>query len=360
MNKLLFALDRTAVLFIGIVVGAVVGISFFTGGGESGGEAAKTELPAPTAVAGTSATPAMPAAPANPNAVDGLAPRLTAAVREGRKIQIGVFGDSFGDGVWSGLYNILRGDDRYEVHQYSERSTGFTRYRSLNLLDDTRAKLDRQPIDIAVLSFGANDTQGIYLDGRGYQYMTEGWQRIVTERVTAIVNLLRERGIQVYWVGLPKMREAQFDTDIRAMNAFYVSRMQALNVPYIETASLSTGPDGQFAPYLTDPRTNQRVNARTNDGIHMTIPGYIIVMRQLTDRIRRSVAQAGGRPVSQTAQARPPSRPANAPAASAPSRPASRPEAANNDRPRARDRDEDRPRERAAPARNAREARSAR
>ena len=99
---------------------------------------------------------------------DGLAPRLAAAVREGRTIQIGVFGDSFGDGVWAGLYNILRGDAGFEVRQFSERSTGFTRYRSLNLLDDTRAKLDRQPVDIAILSFGANDTQGIYLDGRGH------------------------------------------------------------------------------------------------------------------------------------------------------------------------------------------------
>ena len=93
------------------------------------------------------------------------APRLACAVAEGRPIQIGVFGDSFGEGVWAGLYNILRSDPGFEVRQFSERSTGFTRYRSLNILDDIRAKLDRQPVDIAILSFGANDTQGI-LDGR--------------------------------------------------------------------------------------------------------------------------------------------------------------------------------------------------
>jgi uncharacterized protein len=340
VNKLLFALDRTAVLFIGIVVGAVVGISFFTGGTSvPGGEVqAKPVLPAPTAIA------ASPASHVNSTVADSLAPRLAEAVREGRTIRIGVFGDSFGDGVWAGLYNILRGDRGFEVRQFSERSTGFTRYRSLNLLDDTRAKLDRNPVDIAVVSFGANDTQGIYLDGRGHQYMSEGWQRIVTERVTAIVNLLRERGIQVYWVGLPKMREAQFDTDVRAMNAFFASRMQALSVPYIETAPLSTGADGQFAAYLTDPRTNQRVNARTNDGIHMTIPGYIIVMRQLTDRIRRSVAQAGGRPAPATRTAAGRAAPADD----------------GRRRARGRDGDNDRAGDREAPARNAREAGSAR
>jgi hypothetical protein len=287
VNKFLFALDRTAVLFIGIMVGAVVGISFFTGGDRvPGGEAqAKPALPPPTPVA------ASPASQTNTTVADSLAPRLAAAVREGRTIRIGVFGDSFGDGVWAGVYNILRGDSRYEVRQFSERSTGFTRYRSLNLLDDARAKLDRNPIDIAIISYGANDTQGIYLDGRGHQFMSEGWQRIVTERVTAIVNLMRERGIQVYWVGLPKMREAQFDTDIRAMNAFFTSRMQALGVPYIETLSLSVDADGNYEPYLPAEHGGERQLYRTNDGIHMTIPGYIYATRALSDRIRNSVAQ---------------------------------------------------------------------
>jgi len=355
VNKLLFALDRTAVLFIGIVVGAVIGISFFTGGSAvPGGEGqAKTVLPPPTAVA---ASPTAQTAPAN--VADGLAPRLSEAVREGRTIRIGVFGDSFGDGVWAGVYNILRGDSRYEVRQFSERSTGFTRYRSLNLLDDARAKLDRNPVDIAIISYGANDTQGIYLDGRGHQFMSEGWQRIVTERVTAIIALMRERGIQVYWVGLPKMREAQFDTDIRAMNAFFTSRMQALGVPYIETATLSTGPDGAFAPYLTDPRTNERFNARTNDGVHMTIPGYILVMRQLTDRIRRSVQAAGGpaAPATRAAESRP------APAAERrPARAAANDDAPRQQAPRERRRERSGGEDaRDAPANKAREAGSTR
>jgi hypothetical protein len=305
MSKLLFGLDRTLVLFIGIAVGAVVGISFFTGGEPSPGTQATapvqtTAAPAPNSVGA-----------AQGRATDAPAARLASAIAEDRKIHIGVFGDSFGDGVWAGLYNILRGDDGFEVHQFSERSTGFTRYRSLNLLDDIRAKLDRQPLDIAIVSFGANDTQGIFLDGHGNTFMSEGWQRIVTERVTAVVSLLRERGVQVYWVGLPKMREAAFDADMGRMNAFYTARMQALNVPYFETATLSADASGHYAPYLVDPRTHARVNARTNDGIHMTIPGYIIVMRPLTERIRRSVALAraqAGQSAERQAPAATPSR----------------------------------------------------
>jgi hypothetical protein len=282
LDKLLLVLDRTIVLFIGLAAGAVVALSFFPA--VAPGSQAQASIPAaPAAVA---------AAVRNP-AADPLPPRLVQAARDGRPIRIGVFGDSFGDGVWAGLYNIMRRDKGYEVDQLSERGTGFTRYRSLNLLDDIRAKLDRQPVDIAIVSFGANDTQGIFDQGHGHVYMSAGWQRIVADRVSAVVGLLRARGAMVYWVGLPKMRDDGFDADIHRMNQFYAGRMAALGVPYYDTFPLSIDAQGRYEPYLpADAATGERRMARTNDGIHMTIPGYIHAMRGLADRVRGSVAQA--------------------------------------------------------------------
>jgi uncharacterized protein len=274
-------LDRTMVLFLGLAAGALISFSFFPSVGD------------PTSAA--QSAPVAPRAAAAGPAVEAPGRRLADALARRRPVAIGVFGDSFGDGVWAGLYHSLRSADGFEIHKLSERSTGFTRYRSLNLLDDTRAKLDRQPVDIAVLSFGANDTQGIYLDGRGHRFMSESWQRIVGERVAAIVGLLRQRGVTVYWVGLPKMRDARFDADIAAMNRFYAARMRALNVPYFETAGATADAGGHYAPYLRDPGNGRRIMARANDGIHMTIPGYVLVMRGLADRIRHSVAEARAR-----------------------------------------------------------------
>ena len=291
LDRVLLILDRTMVLFIGLAVGAVVTLSFF-----------------PAATPANKAEASIPAAPVaaaalNHRTVDPLTPRLAQAVAEGRPIQIGVFGDSFGDGVWAGLYNTLRRDAGFEVHQLAERSTGFTRYRSLNLLEDIRAKLDRQPVDIAVISFGANDTQGIFDGEHGHAYMSDGWQQIVTERVTAIVQLLRERGVMVYWVGLPKMRDDHFDADIHQMNQFYAARMASLGVPYFETFPQSVDANGQYEPYLPADASGERQAYRTNDGIHMTIPGYIYAMRGLSDRIRGSIVQAR----AQSGHAGPPS-----------------------------------------------------
>ena len=178
LDRLLLILDRTMVLFVGLAAGAVVALSFFPA--------------ASRAVEAQASIPAMPAAPAaaqHDQPADGR-PNDAAACNggpQGRPIEIGVFGDSFGEGIWAGLYNSLRSAEGIEVHRFGGRSTGFTRYRSLNLLDDIRGKLDRQPVDIAVVSFGANDTQGIFHQGHGDAYMSAGWQRIVSERVSAVV-----------------------------------------------------------------------------------------------------------------------------------------------------------------------------
>jgi hypothetical protein len=284
LGTAILVVDRSLALFLGLAAGALITFSFFPGGGDPTGDAQSAPVVA-TAPAAAQAGPTAEAPPA----------RLALAAAQRKPIQIGVFGDSFGDGVWAGLYHTLPRDEGFEVHKLSERSTGFTRYRSLNLLDDVRVKLGRQPVDIAILSFGANDTQGIYLDGRGHVFMSEGWQRIVTERVTAIVGLLRERGIMVYWIGLPTMRDPKFDADIARMNRFYATRMRALGVPYVGTAQATADADGHYVPYLHDPRSGKRFLARANDGVHMTIPGYVAVMRGLADRIRRSVVEARAR-----------------------------------------------------------------
>ncbi|HEY0116419.1 MAG TPA: DUF459 domain-containing protein [Allosphingosinicella sp.] len=286
-------------LFIGLAVGGVITYSFLATGEPGQAEASGT-LPRQQAAAAITATPGE-IAPA-------MTHRLASAAAEGRVIQVGIFGDSFGDGIHAALYRQLPSDQNFEVHKFSHQATGFTRYRTTNLLDDTRAKLDQQPVDVAILSFGANDMQGIFHEGRGAEFMSDRWKQIVSERVGEVVALLRARGAAVYWVGLPRMRDPAYDRDVQAMNAFYTERMGQLNVPFIDTVAPTVDAGGAYVPYLMDSLKGERVMARANDGIHMTIPGYYILMRPLADRIRNSVQAARG------GRAEPTSRQAAAPA----------------------------------------------
>ncbi len=225
-----------------------------------------------------------------PDRLAGVAPNLSDAALSGRPVHVGVFGDSFGDGIWWALDQQLRGERDIALHRLSRPSSGFTSYSHLNLLDDTRARLDRQPLDVAIISFGANDTQSISVDGRPVRYMSDEWRQVIGARVDAVVALLRGRGVQVYWIGLPRMRSATYEEKARALSSFFAQRMHALGVPFIDTVASTSDTHGRYVERLPNPRTGQLMMARSGDGIHMTMNGYTILTQGLARHLKTRVA----------------------------------------------------------------------
>ena len=231
-------------------------------------------------------------APPAPTRLAGLTPNLSDAALGGRQVEIGVFGDSFGDGIWWALDQQLRGEHDLELHRLSRPSTGFTSYGHLNVLEDIRGKLDRQPLDIAIISFGANDTQSISVEGRPVRYMSDEWRQVIGARVDSVVNLLRERGVQVYWIGLPRMRAPAYEEKARQLSAFFAGRMRALNVPFVDTVASTSDTRGRYVDHLPNPRTGRMMMARSGDGIHMTMNGYTILTQGLARYLKNRVATA--------------------------------------------------------------------
>ncbi len=287
-------LDRTAVLFLGVAAGAAIGHAF----ADSPGDAPPA---APVSVAAPSATPSPTKAAATTTVLAPdcplefsrpVAKGVRAAVEGGDKINVGVFGDSFGDGLWAALYHQLPARNGFRVEKYSQQSTGFTRYASLNLEQRLASQLAGKRIDIAVISFGANDTQGVMHGGHVATLLSPAWKDEIGKRIDRYVSMLRAHGAQVYWVGLPVMRKADYDANISEMNAFYAEHMARLGVPFIETRSLSVDSSGRYAAYLPDPATGTPQLMRANDGIHMSMNGYARLTAGLAKRIRDYVASA--------------------------------------------------------------------
>lgn len=289
MKSLVKLADRTAVLFLGVAAGAAIGFAFANGGEPRPEPQTAATAPPPPAAA---AAPPRAQMAAEVECAMPFQQQLLGTVASGGKVRVGVFGDSFGDGVWSALYRQLPAKDNFEVIKFSQQSTGFTRYKSLNLEDHAREQLAGAPIDIAVISYGANDTQGVMAGSHAAKLLSPEWQKVVGGRIDGFVRLLRAQGAMVYWVGLPKMRTESFDRDIAGMNAFYARRMKALGVPFIATEPLSVDAAGQYAPYLPDGPTQERTLIRANDGIHMSMTGYVRITRPLAKRIHAYVAAA--------------------------------------------------------------------
>ena len=308
MKWLRLLLDRTAVLFLGVAAGVAIGYAF--GSGNEKKEAVSIAPEAAPVVAPRAIAPPPPAGAAAPEgttpkgtvvepADDGIAQtdhpsaQIAEKVKQGGQIHVGVFGDSFGDGVYSALYRLLPAKAGFQVDKYSQPSTGFTRYRRLDLEQHDDQQIDGQSLDVAVISFGANDAQGVCDNGHCGALMSSFWQRVISARVESYVAMLRRHGAQVYWVGLPGMRDTAFDADARAMDEFYRGLMARLDVPYIDIRPLTVDAQGQYQAYYADKDGTPKL-LRAGDGIHMSMNGYIRVTKGLAGRIRASVAAAKG------------------------------------------------------------------
>ncbi|HWI85038.1 MAG TPA: DUF459 domain-containing protein [Sphingomonas sp.] len=311
MKWLCFLLDRTAVLFLGVAAGVAIGYAFGIGN-QTRQAVSLTPVVTPVASPRTASrrieapAPAAAAAPmaANPPGTvapppDGMLPpaqpsdQMIETVRGGGRIHVGVFGDSFGDGVWSALYRLLPAKAGYQVNKYSLPSTGFTRYRRLDLERHDDEQIDGKPLDVAVISFGANDAQGVCDGGHCGSLMGAFWQKVISARVESYVNMLRRHGATVYWVGLPAMRDPVFDADARAMDEFYRGLMERLDVPYVDIRPLTLDGQGRYQAYYADQDGSPKL-LRAGDGIHMSMNGYLRVTSRLAARIRASVAAARG------------------------------------------------------------------
>ncbi len=299
-------LDRTAVLFLGVAAGVAIGYAFGTGNEKKEAvslapEAAPVVAPrdvAPPPPGGAAATDAE--APKGSVAevsgdtatqVDQPSAQIADKAKGGGLIHIGVFGDSFGDGVYSGLYRLLPAKAGFQVDKYSQPSTGFTRYRRLDLEQHDDQQIDGQSLDVAVISFGANDAQGVCDNGHCGALMGTFWQKVISARVESYIAMLRRHGAQVYWVGLPVMRDPGFDADGRAMDAFYRGLMARLGVPFIDIRPLTTDAAGQYEAYYQDKDGTPKL-LRAGDGVHMSMNGYVRITKGLAARILASVEAA--------------------------------------------------------------------
>ncbi len=281
-TRLAFLGDRIIVLFMGAFVGAAIALAFVGGGQIRPGVPPAAATPAVSAAAPPALECATP-----------FAPRLLGRLARARTITVGVFGDSFGDGVGAALRALLA-NENVMVLDESRVGSGFTRYQSLDLERDAVARLNVQPVDIAVIVIGANDIQGTFDDaGRhAYDLLTPGWKAVYGARVDRFVKRLRDQGALVYWIGLPTMRQPAYDRDIAALDTFLAARMALLGVPFIPTRPLTVDAEGRFNLYLSDGGGVSPVRMRANDGIHMTFAGYERLARPVADRIRAYLIRA--------------------------------------------------------------------
>ena len=135
---------------------------------------------------------------------------------------IGVFGDSLGVGVWSGLYTLLKKHPEDKLVDYAKVGAGLTRPDYYPWFDEFAKKLDEDHVTVAVIMFGANDQQSLRDENqKGFVFQSEGWKRNYSARVDAILTELAKRKIKAVWIGIPILRKEELNKGADYLNGIF-------------------------------------------------------------------------------------------------------------------------------------------
>jgi hypothetical protein len=203
---------------------------------------------------------------------------------------IGVFGDSLGDGVYGGLYLVVKSHHEDTVFHYSKVGAGLTRPDYATWFTEFTTELDRDHITHAVVMFGSNDEQGIRDENRkGYVFPTDAWKTVYTARVDGVLEEFSKRKIPVIWLGLPIMRKDEMNTGATVLDAIFLAETERRGATFLPLMDTFKGSDGGFATHLPDAAGHPR-QVRADDGIHFTPYGYELIANAVYAALNASPA----------------------------------------------------------------------
>ena len=198
-------------------------------------------------------------------------------------VNIGVFGDSLGAGVWSGLYVVLKKHPEDHLFQYAKVGSGLTRPDYFAWFGEFTQKLDSDHITMAVIMFGANDQQSLRDENqKGFLFQSEGWKRNYSGRVDAILAELTKRKIRTVWIGIPILRKEELNKGADYLNQIFLDEVQKSGATFLPLTETFKGPDGGFASHLPDSSGHLK-QVRADDGVHFTPWGYQLIAEKVYD-----------------------------------------------------------------------------
>lgn len=206
--------------------------------------------------------PTFPPASDPPRTVDATTP-----------VRIHTLGDSTAFSIGWGVAGAAGASGLATATVDARTSTGLTR----NDYFDWPAHLLTlvlAPPEVAVISFGANDSQPLVRpDGSVVEFGAPGWTEEYERRIDGVLALLTGLGTRVYWVGQPVARDPAYTARMEVLDAAYravVARYPGAT--YVDATHWLTDDAGAYTETLPGP-DGQPVELRNADGIHLSTAG---------------------------------------------------------------------------------------
>jgi len=229
---------------------------------------------APSAVVLAPVTPAVPSVaivplPSAPPCTQWAPP----VPRPDEPVEVWFVGDSLLQYMESSLRTEQKQAQLF-THDFDWRySTGLARPDYFDWPGRVSERLrDGEPAAIVVM-LGGNDGQAMSTPGGVLHRETEAWKAEYRARAQALGDAMSSRGAEVFWIGLPVMRNRGMHRRAQSMNAAYSGVAAATDrVHFVDIWELFADDQGRYSKYLMDSDGIRRI-ARGDDGVHLSRGG---------------------------------------------------------------------------------------
>lgn len=223
---------------------------------------------------------------------DDTSAAFLTAFPEGDVYQMAVLGDTFSEGLLSGIVTSLGQDKRLNIQRKNIEFSGVMSPSFEAKAKDFQETIANVPLTIAVVMIGENDRVVLRSStGRKVPIASPEWITEYSRRVDTIMKAIKKKTSGVYWLGLPVLPGAEVSRQIQAMNETLRERAYANGIKFIDIFAGFTDDAGNYSPYGPDLDGKTRV-LRSPDGEHFTEAGNRKLAHFLEKELRRDLNEA--------------------------------------------------------------------
>ena len=201
--------------------------------------------------------------------------------------RVTVLGDAFSQMLAAGLDQSFAADPKIAVLRRGNDNSGLVRSDYYDWMKAAREIADdpKKP-DMAVIMIGGNDRQALTADTGAQEALSPKWRELYGSRVEGLIQIFKDKGIPVVWVGLPVMQPTGYSAAIAQINEIFRSSAAKAGVPFVDLWDKFTDEHGQYSAIGPDEK-GQIVKLRSADGIHFTEAGSRKVALFVEGEIKR-------------------------------------------------------------------------
>jgi uncharacterized protein len=223
------------------------------------------------------------------NAGSGTTPALTPTAAAPLRLWVG--GDSLAAGPsWAVFVDatdtgVIAPQAEYQV------GTGLVRNEFWDWPKHMDAVVRARDPQISIFMVGANDDQGIDVNGTSVSPPDPAWIEEYRRRVDTLMTSMTAGGRSLIWIGMPPMRDTEYSQSMQLVDqVFQEESARHRRVTYVDTWTLFSAPGspGTYAQYLPN-ESGASTNMRLDDGIHLNVEGSQYLSRTVMAELAKLV-----------------------------------------------------------------------